>query len=84
MRSSSSGRFVSRKRVVKSLSAEGKMSAWILGLLPVVVFVFLMLTNRAYFEPMLTSVLGLILLGVAVALMAMATFWMRKLVRMEV
>jgi len=72
------------QRQVKSLSAEGKMSAWILGLLPVVVFVFLMLTNRAYFEPMLTSVLGLILLGVAVALMAMATFWMRKLVRMEV
>jgi tight adherence protein B len=72
------------QRQVKSLSAEGKMSAWILGLLPIVVFVFLMLTNRAYFEPMLTSVLGMILLGVAVALITTATFWMRKLVRMEV
>jgi tight adherence protein B len=71
-------------RQVKSLSAEGKMSAWILGLLPVVVFAFLMLTNGTYFTPMFTNLLGLVMIGAAVVMMTIAVFWMRKLVRMEV
>jgi tight adherence protein B len=72
------------QRQVKSLSAEGKMSAWILGALPVVVFLFLMMTNGAYFEPMFTTGFGWTLLGLAVVLMSLAVLWMRKLIRMEV
>jgi tight adherence protein B len=71
-------------RQVKSLSAEGKMSAWILGLLPVVVFVFLMFTNGDYFAPMFGNILGFIMLGAALLMMTIAVVWMRKLVRMEV
>jgi tight adherence protein B len=71
-------------RQVRSLSAEGKMSAWILGLLPVVVFLFLMMTNPEYFTPMFTNLLGLAMIGAALFMMAIAVFWMRKLVRMEV
>jgi tight adherence protein B len=71
-------------RQVKSLSAEGKMSAWILGLLPVGVFVFLMFTNGAYFAPMFTNALGLAMIAVALVMMTIAVLWMRKLVRMEV
>lgn len=72
------------QRQVKSLSAEGKMSAWILGALPVCVLVFLMLTNRAYLAPMLDSLLGWMLMGAGVVLMTLAVFWMRNLIRMEV
>lgn len=72
------------KRQVKSLSAEGKMSAWVLGALPVAIFAFLMATNGAYFEPMLTSVLGWLLLGLAATMMAMGAFWMSRLIKMEV
>lgn len=72
------------QRQVKSLSAEGKMSAWILGLLPVGVFAFLMMTNGAYFAPMFTNVLGWAMLGAALIMMTVAVFWMRKLIRMEV
>lgn len=72
------------QRQVKSLSAEGKMSAWILGLLPILVFVFLMLTNGGYFTPMFTNVLGLAMIGAALVMMTVAILWMRKLVRMEV
>lgn len=71
-------------RQVKSLSAEGKMSAWILGLLPVAVFAFLMMTNGAYFAPMFSNILGLAMIGAALVMMTIAVFWMRKLVRMEV
>jgi tight adherence protein B len=72
------------QRQVRSLSAEGRMSAWILGLLPVVIFAFLITTNGEYLEPMVTSVIGWFLLGLALVLMAMAAFWMRIIVRMEV
>jgi tight adherence protein B len=71
-------------RQVKSLSAEGKMSAWILGLLPVFVFGFLMITNGEYFAPMFGNVLGLVMLVAALVMMTIAVVWMRKLVRMEV
>lgn len=72
------------KRQVKSLSAEGKMSAWILGLLPVGVFAFLLMSNPVYFEPMFSSLMGWVMLGGAGVSMAIAAVWMRNLIRMEV
>lgn len=72
------------KRQVASLSAEGKMSAWILGALPVAIFAFLMTTNAQYFAPMFGNIIGWILMAVAVSLLTMGAFWMRTLIRMEV
>lgn len=72
------------RRQVKSLSAEGVLSAWILGLLPVLVLGFLILTRPEYLEPMVTSAIGWVMLIVAAVMMSIGAFWLRKLVRMEV
>lgn len=72
------------RRQVKTLSAEGVLSAWILGLLPVGVGLFLVVTRPTYLAPMVTSLFGWVLLLIAAVLMAVGTFWMRKLVKMEV
>jgi len=72
------------RRQVKVLSAEGRLSAWILGLLPPVFALYLVLVQPSYLEPLVTELLGWALIGVGVTLLAIGVLWMRKAVRVEV
>lgn len=72
------------RRQVKVLSAEGRLSAWILGLLPPVFALYLVLVQPGYLEPLVTELLGWALIGVGVTLLAIGVLWMRKAVRVEV
>lgn len=72
------------RRQVKTLSAEGRMSGWILGLLPVAMFLYLLLTRRDYIRPLYTEFLGIVMLGAAVALLALGAFVMSRIVKVEV
>ena len=51
------------RRQVQVLSAEGQMSAWILGALPLVSRLYMVVVNPTYLEPMLTTPLGWLMLG---------------------
>ena len=72
------------RRQVKALSAEGRMSAWILGGLPVGMFGYMLLANRKYVEPLYTTGLGWILLAAALMLLGLGSFMMAKLAKVEV
>lgn len=72
------------RRHVAALSAEGRLSAWILGLLPPVFMLYLLLTKGDYLEPMLTTTLGWIMCGGMAVLTLGGGFWMKKLVKVEV
>jgi tight adherence protein B len=72
------------RRQVKVLSAEGRLSAWILGLLPPVFSLYLILTRPAYLEPLWTTAMGIFFLGVGVVLLTVGALWMRKAVAVEV
>jgi tight adherence protein B len=72
------------RRQVKTLSAEGKMSAWILAALPPGIFVYMLVASPTYLEPMLTTMLGWLMLGGAVVLMAIGGFWMSRVVKVDV
>jgi tight adherence protein B len=72
------------RRQVKVLSAEGRLSAWILGLLPPVFALYLALAKPQYLEPLVTEVLGWLLLGLGVVLLIVGALWMRKAVKVEV
>ncbi len=72
------------RRQVKTLSAEGKMSAWILGGLPPGFFGYLMLVQPTYLEPMLSTTLGLMMLGAAAVMMMIGVFALNKMVKVEV
>ena len=65
-------------RQVRTLTAEGRLSAYILTALPVVLAVALRLINPGYFH-LLTFGPGLVISGVAVALLAVGALWFRKL-----
>lgn len=72
------------RRQVSALSAEGRLSAWILGLLPPVFVVYLVLVRPEYLRPLVTEPAGWLLVGLGISLLAVGTVWMRKAVRVEV
>lgn len=71
------------RRQVKALAAEGKLSAWILILLPIGVCSFLLLTNPAYFAGFLGNVIGIAALVVAVILLILGSLWMMAVVKVK-
>lgn len=71
------------RRQVKSLSAEGKLSAVILVALPIGVFAFLLLTQPNYFAGFFTSIFGIIALVVAGFLLIVGTFWLSVVVKVK-
>jgi tight adherence protein B len=72
------------RRQVKALSAEGRLSAWILGALPPGFVAYLAIANPGYLQPMLDSMLGWIMIGFATVMMAVGAFWLSKMVKVEV
>jgi tight adherence protein B len=72
------------RRQVKTLSAEGKMSAYILGVLPPGMFAYMLMANRDYVSPLYTTPLGWVMLVSAAMLMGVGAFWMSRLVKVDV
>ena len=74
---------VSITREVRSLTAQARMSAWILGLLPVGFFGFLWLTSRRDIEGAMSTPVGIACVVVGLLLELGAFAWIRKLLVVE-
>jgi tight adherence protein B len=72
------------RRQVKSLSAEGRFSAYILLALPPLVMLYEYMTNRSYLMPLFTTGLGYLMLGGMVVLMSVGGFLMQRMIKLEV
>jgi tight adherence protein B len=72
------------RRQVKVLSAEGRLSGWILGALPVLFFVYLALANPKYLGPMWSTQLGIAMTVLALLLLGAGAFWLTRVVKVEV
>jgi tight adherence protein B len=72
------------RRQVSVLSAEGRLSAWILGGMPPLFLGYLLLTKPEYVAPMFNTALGLLMLGTASVMMLVGSFWLKKTVKVEV
>lgn len=72
------------RRQVKVLSAEGRLSAWVLGALPFFLFAYMALVNQSYISALLITGMGRVMIVGALAVMGLGMFWMRKIVRIEV
>ncbi|RIK16237.1 MAG: type II secretion system protein F, partial [Acidobacteria bacterium] len=68
------------RRQVKALSAEGKLSAYVLLALPVGIGAFLSVSNPAYIGKFFEQSMGYVMLAVAGVLMCVGTLWLRKVV----
>ncbi|TQJ41754.1 tight adherence protein B [Arthrobacter sp. SLBN-112] len=71
------------KGQVKALSAEGKLSAYILVALPIGMFLYMSVVNSSYIATLYTNLIGWILLGVAVVLLGLGSFWLSRVVKIK-
>lgn len=77
------GRF-KLNRKIKTLSAEGRMSAWVLTLIPFILFVMIMVTTPDYLTILTDSPQGLKLITISCAGMIIGIYWLRRIIRIEV
>ena len=69
---------------IRVLSAEGRLSAWILTLLPIGVALMMNVVNPGYIGVLWKDPMGLRLVGGAVLLMIFGIFWMWRIVKIHV
>jgi tight adherence protein B len=69
---------------IRVLSAEGRMSAWILGALPFFVMGMMLLVNPTYIALLWTDATGVRLLWYGAAMILVGVCWLRKIIRIHV
>jgi tight adherence protein B len=69
---------------VRVLSAEGRMSAWILGLLPFCVGASMSVTSPEYITLLWTDPVGVRLLGYASFMLVLGVLWLRSVIRIRI
>ena len=72
------------RRDIKSLTAEGRVSAFVLGILPIAIGLVIYTLNSDYIQALFDRTLGLIMLGAAGVLMVVGFGWMYKIIDIEV
>jgi len=72
------------RRDVNALTAEGRVSAIVLGLLPVGIGLFILGANPGYMDPLFDEALGRIMLIGAGLLMLGGFYWMKKTIEVEI
>lgn len=71
------------KQKVKAMSSEAKASAGIIGSLPFVVGILVSLVSPRYLEPLVTTSLGHIWLGVGAVMLAAGIFVMNRMIKFD-
>lgn len=69
---------------IRVLSAEGRFSAWVLGILPFAVGAFIYLVSPKFMSMLWTDPVGLKMVWIMLLAMVVGIFWMRRIVRIHV
>jgi tight adherence protein B len=72
------------KRLIHTLTMQGRMSRWIVSALPIVVVIAVALENPHYFHPLTSTLGGRIVLGFAAAWAIAGSLVIKKIVEIEV
>ena len=68
---------------LRGLTAEGRMSSYILGALPFVSLLFMLFGNRDYLMPMIQETVGPYVLGYGIISWVLGFVWMRKMIKVK-
>jgi Flp pilus assembly protein TadB len=71
------------RRHVRSLSAEGRMSAWVLIFVPLVLGGFMAIYRRSYLMPLFTDPRGIGMLVGGAVLFVLGIIWMTRVIKVE-
>jgi tight adherence protein B len=69
---------------IRALTSEGRATAWVLGLLPVAVFLALYFLQPGYLSAFWTDSLGQTFFATAVGLIALCAFVVRQMINVEI
>jgi tight adherence protein B len=72
------------ERKIRTLSAEGRLSAWVLALVPLVLFVVITVTTPEYLPVLLEDPVGQKLIAFGAVAGVIGILWIRKIIRIEV
>ncbi len=72
------------KRQIRTLTAEGRLSAIILVLLPIFIVLLLSVFSPAYIFELFTTSIGLLMVLIGSFLMLLGGLWLKKIVTIEV
>jgi tight adherence protein B len=72
------------QRTIKTLTAEARMSAWILGLLPFTVFLIIYMINPDYVMLLINQSVGNKLIMIGLLLMMAGAVWLRAIINIEI
>jgi tight adherence protein B len=72
------------RRMVRGLTAQGRLSGGILSMLPVAMLIFISVINPTYVHPLFHSTPGLIALGISIGLVAMGGLVMKKIIEIKI
>ena len=72
------------KRLVETLTTQGRMSRWIVSALPIAILLVLQLENPHYFHPLVASTAGRVVVGLAAAWAVVGSLVIKRIVEIEV
>ena len=72
------------RRLVRTLTAQGRLARWIVSLLPVGLFLVILTLNRSYMEPLFEKTTGRMLLGFAATMIIAGSLVIRRIVDIKV
>ena len=71
-------------REVNALTAEGRVSAIVLGAMPILLGLAMYAINPEYIGVLFTETIGFILIGVALTAITIGFLWMKKLIEIRI
>jgi tight adherence protein B len=72
------------RRLVRSLTAQGRLSRWVVTFLPVGLLFVVSLLNPKYMKPLFTHTSGRVMLGVGVLMIVLGSLVIKKIVDIKV
>ncbi len=68
------------RRIVQTLTAQGRMSRWVVSLLPVILLATISFLNPTYVEPLFKETFGRVLLAMAAVMLVTGSLVIKKIV----
>ncbi len=72
------------RRLVRTLTAQGRLGGWIVTALPIVMIFFLVTIKPGYLAPMTDKVIGWVILVIAAMMVALGAYCIRRIVDIKV
>jgi len=68
------------RRIVQTLTAQGRMSRWVVSLLPVILLATISFLNPTYVEPLYKETFGRVLLAMAAVMLVTGSLVIKRIV----